>query len=64
MIQHGIQIGLLVLALLCIWHGWRVADPYGGDAGLVDALEQIFSYAMAVLLVIIAGVWFMAQKFT
>lgn len=60
-ISHFFQIAILVLAALCFYWAWRVETPYGGDAGLGDAIAKLIGYGASVILVFIVMVWFVVQ---
>lgn len=60
-ISNYIQILLLIFAALCFYWAWNVPEPYGGDAGLGDAIAKLFGYGMFILLLIIVSIWFAVQ---
>ena len=60
-ISHGVQIVMLALAALCFRWAWSVPQPYGGDAGLGDAIAKLLGYGVTGLLVLIVAVWFLVQ---
>lgn len=57
-----IQTALLVLAVICFLWAWKIVPtPYGGDAGLGDAIAKLIGYGACVILVLIVAAWFGIQ---
>ncbi len=60
-VSGAIQIILLVLEIVCFCWAWKIPQPYGGDAGLGDALAKLLGYGVCGLLVLIVAIWFAIQ---
>jgi hypothetical protein len=60
-VSNCIQIALLIAAAVCFRWAWSVPAPYGGDAGLGDAIAKLIGYGMTGLLVTVVAIWFAVQ---
>ena len=60
-VSNYVQIALLILAGVCFRWAWNIETPYGGDAGLGDAIGKLIGYGATALLVIPVAVWFIVQ---
>lgn len=60
-ISNYVQIALLIPAAICFRWAWAIPAPYGGDAGLGDAIGKLIGYGTAAVLVIAVAIWFAIQ---
>ena len=61
-VSNWFQIVMVLLAAFCAFNGWQTPAPYGGAAGLADAVEKLVSYGAAVVLILAAGIWYMVGE--
>lgn len=62
-ISNYIQIVIIILAVICFCWAWNIETPYGGDAGLGDAIGKLFGYGAAILLALIVALWLLIYHF-
>ena len=60
-ISNYVQIALLIFAAICFRWAWNIETPYGGDAGLGDAIGKLIGYGATAVLVTVAAIWFAVQ---